>query len=75
MRFFRELYAEAHRLDGTRPVTLVGVQGGCEIGMASSMWSASTATTGGTASRDSSNREQRRWRGSWTSCITHSASL
>jgi beta-galactosidase/beta-glucuronidase len=28
MRFFRQLYAEAHRLDGTRPVTLVGVQGG-----------------------------------------------
>jgi beta-glucuronidase len=26
--FFRQLYAEAHRLDGTRPVTLVGVQGG-----------------------------------------------
>jgi beta-glucuronidase len=28
MGFFRQLYAEAHRLDGTRPVTLVGVQGG-----------------------------------------------
>jgi beta-glucuronidase len=28
LRFFRRLYAEAHRLDGTRPVTLVGVQGG-----------------------------------------------
>ena len=28
MRFFREMYAEARRLDGTRPVTLVGVQGG-----------------------------------------------
>jgi len=28
MTFFRELYAEAHRLDDTRPVTLVGVQGG-----------------------------------------------
>ena len=28
MRFFRELYAEARRLDATRPVTLVGVQGG-----------------------------------------------
>jgi beta-glucuronidase len=28
MRFFRRMYAEAHRLDGTRPVTLVGVQGG-----------------------------------------------
>jgi beta-glucuronidase len=27
MRFFRQLYAEAHRLDATRPVTLVGVQG------------------------------------------------
>jgi hypothetical protein len=27
-RFFRQLCAEAHRLDGTRPVTLVGVQGG-----------------------------------------------
>jgi hypothetical protein len=27
MRFFRQMYAEAHRLDGTRPVTLVGVQG------------------------------------------------
>ena len=27
-RFFRQLYAEAHRLDGTRPVTLVGVMGG-----------------------------------------------
>ena len=27
-RFFGEMYAEAHRLDGTRPVTLVGVQGG-----------------------------------------------
>ena len=27
-RFFRELYAEAHRLDPTRPVTLVGLQGG-----------------------------------------------
>jgi beta-glucuronidase len=26
--FFRQLYDEAHRLDGTRPVTLVGVQGG-----------------------------------------------
>lgn len=28
MKFFREMYAEAHRLDATRPVTLVGVQGG-----------------------------------------------
>jgi beta-glucuronidase len=28
MRFFGELYAEANRLDGTRPVTMVGVQGG-----------------------------------------------
>ena len=28
MRFFRQLYDDAHRLDGTRPVTLVGVQGG-----------------------------------------------
>lgn len=28
MRFFGQLYAEARRLDGTRPVTLVGVQGG-----------------------------------------------
>jgi beta-glucuronidase len=28
MRFFRQIYTEAHRLDGTRPVTLVGVQGG-----------------------------------------------
>jgi beta-glucuronidase len=28
MRFFRQLYAEAHRLDRTRPVTVVGVQGG-----------------------------------------------
>jgi beta-glucuronidase len=27
-RFFRELRAEADRLDGTRPVTLVGLQGG-----------------------------------------------
>jgi beta-glucuronidase len=27
-RFFRQLYAAAHRLDGTRPVTLVGVMGG-----------------------------------------------
>ena len=27
-RFFRQLCAEADRLDGTRPVTLVGVQGG-----------------------------------------------
>ena len=27
-RFFQQLYAEARRLDGTRPVTLVGVQGG-----------------------------------------------
>jgi beta-glucuronidase len=26
--FFRQLYGEAHRLDGTRPVTLVGLQGG-----------------------------------------------
>jgi beta-glucuronidase len=26
--FFRTLYMEAHRLDATRPVTLVGVQGG-----------------------------------------------
>jgi beta-glucuronidase len=28
MWFFRQLYAQAHRLDGTRPVTLVGLQGG-----------------------------------------------
>jgi beta-glucuronidase len=28
MAFFRRLYDEAHRLDGTRPVTLVGVQQG-----------------------------------------------
>lgn len=28
LRFFRRMYDEAHRLDGTRPVTLVGVQGG-----------------------------------------------
>jgi beta-galactosidase/beta-glucuronidase len=28
MRFFRQLYDDAHQLDGTRPVTLVGVQGG-----------------------------------------------
>lgn len=28
MGFFQGLYSEAHRLDGTRPVTLVGVQGG-----------------------------------------------
>lgn len=28
LRFFREMYDEAHRLDPTRPVTLVGVQGG-----------------------------------------------
>ena len=28
MRFFREMYDEARRLDPTRPVTLVGVQGG-----------------------------------------------
>ncbi len=28
MEFFRQMYADAHRLDGTRPVTLVGVQGG-----------------------------------------------
>jgi beta-glucuronidase len=28
MRFFRQMYAEAHRLDGTRPVTLVGRRGG-----------------------------------------------
>jgi beta-glucuronidase len=27
-RFFTEMYGEAHRLDPTRPVTLVGVQGG-----------------------------------------------
>jgi len=27
-RFFRDLYDEAHEIDGTRPVTLVGVQGG-----------------------------------------------
>lgn len=27
-RFFHELYAEVHRLDATRPITLVGVQGG-----------------------------------------------
>ena len=27
-RFFRELYDEAHRRDGTRPVTLAGVMGG-----------------------------------------------
>lgn len=27
-RFFRQMYAEAHRLDPTRPVTLVGVQQG-----------------------------------------------
>ena len=28
MRFLRQRYAEAHRRDGTRPVTRVGVQGG-----------------------------------------------
>jgi beta-glucuronidase len=28
MRFFRQMYAEARRLDATRPVTMVGVQGG-----------------------------------------------
>jgi beta-glucuronidase len=28
LKFFREMYAETRRLDGTRPVTLVGVQGG-----------------------------------------------
>jgi beta-glucuronidase len=26
--FFRQLYGETHRLDGTRPITLVGLQGG-----------------------------------------------
>ena len=28
LKFFREMHAETRRLDGTRPVTLVGVQGG-----------------------------------------------
>ena len=28
MKFFRDLYAETKKLDGTRPVTMVGVQGG-----------------------------------------------
>jgi beta-glucuronidase len=28
MRYFRQMYAEAKRLDATRPVTMVGVQGG-----------------------------------------------
>lgn len=28
MRFFRQMYAEAKRLDATRPATMVGVQGG-----------------------------------------------
>jgi beta-glucuronidase len=28
MQFFQQMYDEAHRLDGTRPVTLVGVQQG-----------------------------------------------
>ena len=27
-RFFRQMYEDVHRLDGTRPVTYVGVQGG-----------------------------------------------
>ena len=28
MKFFRKMYAEARKLDATRPITLVGVQGG-----------------------------------------------
>ena len=28
MKFFRQLYADARKLDATRPITLVGVQGG-----------------------------------------------
>jgi beta-glucuronidase len=73
-RFFRQLYAEAHRLDGTRPVTLAGCRAGRRTGSASSTWSASTATTDGTPTRGSSSRRRRSWRANWTRCTDRSAS-
>ena len=74
MRFFRQMYAEARRLDATRPVTLVGVQGGptewhglFDVVCINPYYGWYTQAGG-------SNEAGRSWRASWTRCTRRSAS-
>jgi beta-glucuronidase len=72
MAFFRRLYDEAHRLDGTRPVTLVGVQQGVRE------WHGifDVVCVNGYYGwySQSGRRAARHWPSSWTGCTGASAS-
>jgi beta-glucuronidase len=74
MKFFARLYAEAHRLDGTRPVTLVGVQGGVRDWHGLFDVVCVNGTTDGTPSRDDPRKGRRCWQACWTNCTWRSAS-
>ena len=74
-KFFRELYDEARRLDATRPVTLVGVQGGpTRLARPLRRRLHQPLLRLVRAGRAARRGGSRRWRASWTRCTRRSAS-